>query len=197
MIKWLSVLWVVTCVASTPVTDANAKVTKEPVKQTSKTIKTKIESLTVQRLPQEAVRIQEQSTLENRKSIAIKAERLIRNAGVTSDKMIIAMLANAWHESNWSPKLEDHSCIGFFQLHVRYMGKGSTVTQLKNLNYNVLKLMASSDFKDWVKWCKSNPRASAGQMSYRFASHVERCASRYRFPRKITADKWFNSLKAV
>ena len=154
MIKWLSVLWVVTCVVGLPTGSVYAESSKAPTKQTSKTMKTKIESLTVQRLPKAVVRIQEQSTLENRKSIAMKAERLIRNAGVKSDKMIVAMLANAWHESNWNPKEEDHSCVGFFQLHVRYMGKGSTMSQLTNLNHNVLKLMASSDFKN----C---PRASS------------------------------------
>jgi len=180
-----------------PTGSVYAESSKAPTKQTSKTMKTKIESLTVQRLPKAVVRIQEQSTLENRKSIAMKAERIIRNAGVKSDKMIVAMLANAWHESNWNPKEEDHSCVGFFQLHVRYMGKGSTMSQLTNLSHNVLKLMASSDFKNWAKWCKSNPQASAGQMSYRFASQVERCASRFRFPRKLTADKWYKSLKVV
>lgn len=192
MLKWL-ILWVVLCVA-TCIADSN--IMQSSVKQTSKTIK-KIESLTVQRLPKGVVRIQEQSTLESRRRIAIEAERLIRKAGIKSDKIIMAILVNAWHESRWNPKEDDGLCVGFFQLYVKTIGKDSTKKQLLNLNYNIQKILNSKDFKDWVKWCYNHPHESCGSMSFRFASHVEKCAFRYRYPRKITADRWYRHLSSV
>lgn len=194
MIKWLSVLWVVTCVAVLPSTSKTVDIKKVPAKQTSKPIEKKIESLTVQRLPKTVVRIQEQSTLQTRKGIAAKAEKMIRQNGIKSDKMITAMLVNAWYESRWKPSVSDGPCVGFFQLHVKYMGKGSSIGQLKNLEHNVNKLMNSDHFKEWVQWCKENPKATAGQMSYRFASTVERCAKKHRYQRKTTADRWYRAI---
>lgn len=197
MLKWL-LLWVVLCVAcvpseGNPVKGEGKTTQTAQAKQTSKAIK-KIESLTVLRLPKKAVRIQEQSTFENRRKIAVKVEEMIRKKGITSDKMILAMLANAWHESKWNPSTASKSCIGFFQLHIKYMGRGSTVSQLKNLEHNVQKLMATTSFKDWVAWCKKYPNKSCGDFSLKFASHVERCAVKHRYPRKITADKWYQML---
>jgi len=106
-------LLVVVCVAG--MLPAISMAQELPAKKVSDPIK-KIERLTVERLPKSAVRIQEQSTMENRRNTAIKAEQVIREGGVTSDKMIVAMLANAWHESRWNPRDATGSCIGLFQI---------------------------------------------------------------------------------
>lgn len=193
MKKWLTVLWVVICVVGLGSATADSSA---PTKQTSKPIK-KIERLTVLRLPKEVVRIQEQSTLENNKKIAVKAEKIFRDAGVTCDKMLLAILANAWHESRWNPKETDGSCIGFFQLHKRHLGSGSTEKQLMDLTHNTNKLIKSDDFQEWVQWCKRNPKVSCGRMSFRFASLVERCASKHRNARKVTADRWHKNLSNI
>ncbi len=190
MIKWLSLLWVVTCVVLIP-GQASAQLVEVSTKQTSSIQKNRIESLTVQRLPQVAVRIQEQSTFNSRKKFAIKAEEIFRKAGIKSDKMIIAMHANAWHESRWNPATKSGSCVGYFQLHMKYSGRGLSLSQLKNLECNVQKLMATSSFKDWVKWCQKNPQSSSGEMAFKFASQVLRCASKHRNARRTTANKWF------
>lgn len=196
MLKWSTILWVVVCVVGLSKISFAVQNSGLPIKQTSKTIK-KIESLTVHRLPKAAVRIQEQSTLENRRNIAEKAERYFRKLGVTSDKAILALLANAWHECRWNPNDISGSCIGFFQLsRAGGMGRGQSVKKLQNLEYNIAIMAASSSFKDWVKWCNSHPSASCGAMSLRFASLVERCAKKHRYPRLITADKWYKSLLA-
>lgn len=164
-----------------------------PAKKVSDPIK-KIERLTVERLPKSAVRIQEQSTMENRRNTAIKAEQVIREGGVTSDKMIVAMLANAWHESRWNPRDATGSCIGLFQIHLRHMGRGSSREQLMSTEYNTRKIMSTKDFKAWAAWCKKNSTASCGNMALRFAATVERCAVKHRYPRSVTADKWYKSL---
>lgn len=194
MLKWLTMLWVVICVVCFPFGAASQEI-GEKTKQTS-TIK-KIESLTVQRLLPGAVRIQEQSTFEKRKNIAAKVERMIRKSGVTSDKAVIAVLANAWHESRWNPRVKSGSCIGFFQLkRGNGMGGRHTVEQLMDLDVNVSIMMASTSFKKWTIWAKNNPNKTAGEMSFQFASKVERCASQHRQPRRTTADRWYKNLKS-
>lgn len=195
MLKWLTLLWVVICVVCLPINGQTSQLVDEKTKQTS-TIK-KIECLTVQRLPKSAVRIQEQSTFENRKWVAIRVEHMMRNAGITSDKALIAVLVNAWHECRWNPKDKSGNCIGFFQLkRGNGMGGRHTVAQLQDLEVNVSIMMASTSFKKWVAWTKNNPTATAGKMSYQFASTVERCASQHRAPRRVTADRWFKHLKS-
>lgn len=193
MQKWLMLLWLAVCVVCTPVPAVATGIVLQ-TKQTSKTINKKIESLTVERLLTKAMRVQKQSTLKNRIQTAIQAERLFREAGIKSDKMILAMLANAWHESGWNPTASSGSCVGFFQLSVGGMGKGSSKKQLKTLSFNVKRLMASTDFKNWVAWCKKYPNKSCGEMSFRFASYVERCAKKHRHQRFVTAEKWHKML---
>lgn len=130
-----------------------------------------------------------------RRKNAETAERFFRSRGITSDKAIIAILANAWHECTWNPSCQSGSCIGFFQIKNRGgMGNGHSTSNLKNLVYNITVLANSSDFKRWVKWLNAHPKASAGEMAYQFASQVERCASQHRSPRRNTADRWFKAL---
>lgn len=193
MKKWLILLWFAICVVGlSPFAKADVV---EPAKQTSKTIK--IESLTVQRLPKEALRISEQSTFEKRKKYAVIAEQIIRNKGITSDKMIIAMLANAWHESKFNPKATGGSCIGLFQVHLRYLGKGSTKAQLFDPAYNTKKIMTDYKFNTWVNWCRKNSDATAGKMAYMFAHLVERPLAKHKAPRSVTANRWYKHLKAA
>lgn len=193
MKKWLILLWFAICVVgSTSFVRADDLA---PTKQTSKTIK--IESLTVQRLLKGGLRISEQSTFEKNIKYAIIAERLIRDNNITSDKMIIAMLANAWHESKWNPKAQGGSCIGLFQVHLRHLGKGSTRAQLFDPAYNTKKIMTDYKFKTWVNWCKKNSDATAGKMAYKFADLVERCLNQHKPPRSVTANRWYKHLKTA
>lgn len=130
-----------------------------------------------------------------RRKHAEVAERFFRKRGVTSDKAIIAILVNAWHECTWNPSLQSGSCIGFFQIMNRGgMGDGHTTAKLKQLVYNITVLADSISFKQWAKWVGKNPGVTAGEMSYRFAANVERCATKHRAPRRTTADRWFKAL---
>jgi len=123
------------------------------------------------------------------------AERFFRKRGVNSDKAIIAILVNAWHECKWDYTDASGSCIGFFQLNrAGGMGRGHSVAKLKQLVYNMTIMADSTSFKEWVAWTKKYPNATAGEMSYRFAADVERCAVQYRSPRRPTADRWYRAL---
>jgi len=138
----------------------------------------------------------EKSLFTKRLKTGELAEKFFRQRGVTSDKAIIAILVNAWHECKWDYTDVSGSCIGFFQLNrAGGMGRGHSTSQLKQLNYNMTIMANSLWFKDWVAWTKKNPNISAGEMSYRFAAAVERCASQYRGPRRVTADRWYRALK--
>ncbi|MBS1722879.1 MAG: hypothetical protein JSS66_08000 [Armatimonadetes bacterium] len=138
----------------------------------------------------------ETKTFVDRRSIAAKAETYLRKAGVNSDKAIIAVLANAWHECKWNPAGKSGSNIGFFQLNrAGGMGRGHSVAKLQQLEYNIAVMTASTSFKDWVKWANKNPETSAGKMAYRFAAKVERCTSSNWDDRQRTADRWYKALK--
>lgn len=137
----------------------------------------------------------EQKLFKQRIGTAKKAETFFRKLGVTSDKAIIAILVNAWHECKWDYREKSGNCIGFFQLlRGNGMGRGYTVAQLQDLNINMSIMAASTSFKAWAKWTKANPGVTAGEMSYRFAAKVERCAVQHRAPRRTTADRWFKAL---
>ena len=49
-----------------------------------------------------------------------------------SRPLVVGALANAWHESRWSPSAEgDHGhAVGFWQLHSRGLGKGMGASRL-------------------------------------------------------------------
>lgn len=132
----------------------------------------------------------------SRRKNAETAERFFRKRGVNSDKAIIAILVNAWHESTWNPRCQSGSCIGFFQLLNRGgMGDGHSTANLKKLIYNITILADSTSLKQWVKWTQAHPKASAGEMAYQFAVRVERCAKQHRAARRKTADRWFSALE--
>lgn len=138
----------------------------------------------------------EKSLFVKRLKTGETAERFFRRRGVNSDKAIIAILVNAWHECKWDYTDVSGSCIGFFQLNrAGGMGRGHSVDKLKQLTYNMTIMADSTSFKAWVAWTKKNPGATAGEMSYRFAANVERCAVQYRGPRRPTADRWYRALK--
>lgn len=188
-------------VSKSPVVSSNTqsqsvKVNK-PITSTSTTNKVvKTESLTITRVNAiKAVGKNSANIFLARRKNAEVAERFFRKRGVTSDKAIIAILANAWHESTWNPSCQSGSCIGFFQILNRGgMGDGHSTAKLKQLVYNITILADSLSFKQWATWVKKNPGVTAGEMSYRFASKVERCATKHRAPRRKTADKWFKAL---
>jgi hypothetical protein len=137
----------------------------------------------------------EQKLFLRRIGTAKKAETFFRKLGVTNDKAIIAILVNAWHECKWDYTDKSGNCIGFFQLlRGNGMGRGYSVAQLQDLNINMSIMAASTSFKAWTKWVKANPGVTAGEMSYRFAANVERCATKHRAPRRTTADRWSKAL---
>lgn len=177
----------------------------EPVKQTAGVkpgdnkvatpVTKKVSPLTIDLVPTSAVRSSERKLFEKNRVHARKAEALLRAGGVTNEKAIIAILANAWHESKWNPAVAGGPNIGFFQLnHSGGMGRGHRVSQLKKLDYNVKVMMASTSFKEWVAWVKKNPNQTAGEMAYRFAQKVERCAVKHRAPRRTTGNAWYTGL---
>ena len=159
----------------------------------------KEQSLTVPRIdPSKAFgkRTGEKSLFIQRLKTGKTAERFFRKRGVDSDKAIIAILANAWHECKWDYTEKSGSCIGFFQLNrAGGMGKGHSEAKLKQLVYNMTIMADSTSFKQLLAWTKKNPNVTAGEMSYRFAADVERCAVQYRAPRRPTADRWYKALK--
>jgi hypothetical protein len=160
---------------------------------------TKEQSLTVSRIDASKAfgkKTGEKSLFIKRLKTGETAERFFRGRGVNSDKAIIAILVNAWHECKWDYTDASGSCIGFFQLNrAGGMGKGHSVAKLKQLVYNMTIMADSKSFKEWVAWTKKNPNATAGEMSYRFAAKVERCAVQHRAPRRPTADRWYKALK--
>lgn len=133
-------------------------------------------------------------TFNARRVHANQAEAILRRVGATTDKEIVAILANAWHECSWDPREVSGSNVGFFQLNSHGMGHGMSVQSRQNLKTNVSVLTNSTSFKAWLAWCKKHPGATAGEMSYRFASKVEACASRHRAPRRVTADRWYRAM---
>lgn len=170
----------------------------KPVTSTSTTKVVKTESLTITKVnPVKAVGKNAVSGFLARRKNAEIAESFFRKRGVVSDKAIIAILVNAWHESTWNPSCQSGSCIGFFQIMNRGgMGDGHSTANLKQLTYNITVLANSSEFKQWAKWVEKNPNVSAGEMAYRFAANVERCAVKHRAPRRTTADRWFKALES-
>jgi len=160
---------------------------------------TQEQSLTVSRIDASKAfgkRTDEKSLFIKRLKTGETAERFFRKRGVNSDKAIIAILVNAWHECKWDYTDASGSCIGFFQLNrAGGMGRGHSVAKLKQLVYNMTIMADSTSFKEWVVWIKKNPNATAGEMSYRFAAKVERCAVQHRAPRRPTADRWYKALQ--
>lgn len=191
-------------VSKSPVVSSNTqsqsvkvKSSTKPVTSTNTTSKVvQTESLTITRVnATKAVGKNSANTFLARRKNAEVAERFFRKRGVTSDKAIIAILVNAWHESTWNPSCQSGSCIGFFQILNRGgMGDGHSTAKLKQLVYNITILADSLSFKQWAKWVEKNPSVTAGEMSYRFAATVERCATKHRAPRRKTADRWFKAL---
>ena len=102
--------------------------------------------LTVSRInPSKAfVKSGEKGLFLKRLPTAQRAELFFRNRGVTSDKAIIAILVNAWHECHWDYTLVSGNCIGFFQLNrAGGMGRGHSFSKLRQLEYN-MTIMADS-----------------------------------------------------
>lgn len=159
---------------------------------------TQEQSLTVSRIDASRAfgkKTGEKSLFVKRFNTGETAELFFRKRGVNSDKAIIAILVNAWHECKWDYTDASGSCIGFFQLNrAGGMGRGHSTAKLKQLVYNMTIMADSTSFKEWVAWTKKNPNATAGEMSYRFAAKVERCAVQHRAPRRPTADRWYKAL---
>lgn len=178
---------------------SNPKIqTKAAVSQATE--KKQSESLTVERIVVSKTGLSsgEQRLFISRLETAKKAERFFRKRGATTDKAVIALLVNAWHESKWNPAASSGSCIGFFQLKNNGgMGDGYSAARLKNLDVNMSIMAASTSCKAWIVWTNQNPTVTAGEMAYRFAAKVERCATQHRAPRRTTANKWFKALKSA
>lgn len=180
-------------------TKQNPKIqTKAAVSQATE--KKQSDSLTVERIVVSKTGLSsgEQRLFISRLETAKKAERFFRKRGVTTDKAVIALLVNAWHECKWDYQDKSGHCIGFFQLKNNGgMGDGYSDARLQNLDVNMSIMAASTSCKAWIVWTNQNPNVTAGEMSYRFAAKVERCASQYRAPRRATANKWFKALKSA
>lgn len=191
-------------VSKSPMVSSNTQSQSEKVKSSTKPVTStnttrkvvQTESLTITKVnATKAVGKNAASGFLARRKHAEAAERFFRKRGVASDKAIIAILTNAWHESTWNPSAQSGSCIGFFQIMNRGgMGDGHSTAKLKQLIYNITILADSTSFKQWAKWVEKNPSVTAGEMAYRFAANVERCAVKHRAPRRTTADRWFKAL---
>ena len=143
-------------------------------------------------IPSSSVSINESKLLDSRRNIALSVEKKINADGIKSKKIITAILVNMWHESRWNPKAKSGSCVGLFQLHTKYAGRGMNIKQLTNVNDHVHKLLSLTDYKKWKLWAiKNENKVSCGELAYQFASKVERCASPHRAPRRVTADRWW------
>lgn len=176
---------------------AVSKPVVKPVATTTQRVAQK-QSLTVSRINASKAfgkKTGEKSLFIKRFNTGKTAELFFRKRGVHADKAIIAILVNAWHECKWDYTDASGSCIGFFQLNrAGGMGRGHSSAKLKQLVYNMTIMADSTSFKEWVVWTKKNPNTTAGEMSYRFAAKVERCAVQHRAPRRPTADRWYKAL---
>jgi hypothetical protein len=146
-------------------------------------------------IPPTVIRSAERKTFIERRKYAAKSEAIIRKVGgISNPRAIIAMLANAWHECRFDPTASSAGNVGFYQLNVRGgLGRGHSVQNLKDVEYNTKAIINTNDFRNWKAWVEKNPNASAGTMSYRFAAYVERCAKQHRAPRRTTADNWYSA----
>jgi hypothetical protein len=144
------------------------------------------------RLPSTVVGPGSRNTFEARRIYALKVEKILRNDGIKDEKVITAMLVNMWHESSWNPNAKSGSCVGLFQLHTKYAGRGMTLTELKDINDHMYRLLSLDCYKKWKKWAlASSNKTTCGYIAFRFASDVERCAVQHRRPREVTANKWW------
>jgi membrane-bound lytic murein transglycosylase MltF len=156
-----------------------------------------VKTLTVvERLPDTVVSAQERRIFNQRKKVAVEVETYFRKQGIHSDKAIVGILVNAWHESKWDPRAvsPNGSCVGLFQLSGSGLGRGMTVAQRQDIGQSLKRMSSHQHFLDWKKWVDKHPNASAGEMSYQFAKQVERCARQHRAPRRTTGDKWFAAM---
>jgi hypothetical protein len=145
-----------------------------------------------QNLPKECVRVNERTTFESRLPIAHKVEKILHKDGVKDQKIIVAIFANMWHESTFNPEEVSGSCVGLFQLHRKYSGRNMSVKELVNINHHMERLLSLDCYKKWKDWAIKNKHlVSCGYMAFKFATEVERCATRYRLPRLHTANKWW------
>lgn len=128
-------------------------------------------------------------TFNKRKDIALKMEVAFREHGIDDDKQIIAVWANAWHESTWNPSVNKY---GLFQI---MSGRHANLT---NPDVNISTLLTKEPFasrvKAWDAKCEANPNATAGDYAYWFAAQVEVCAKSHREPRRRTANKWWSRI---
>lgn len=147
------------------------------------------------RLPNTCVQRCERADFDARRTFAVQAEWIFRSRGITDDKTLIAILVNAWHECRWNPRDITGQYAGFFQLSSRVgIGRGLSRKSRQHLIVNVLSVARSAEYRQWCEWCAKHPESSAGARSFRFASKVEVCATRFRSPRRRTADHWFAEL---
>lgn len=149
-------------------------------------------SLISQKITDSVVTRASRHDFNSRRKYAFTAEKLLRRNGLVNDKIMVAVLVNMWHESEWNPRNKDGSCVGLFQLHRKYTAKGMTMAQLIDVKTHVERLMSLAEYKKWKQWAiKNAERVSCGDLAYKFASDVERCQYKYRYPRLITANRWW------
>jgi hypothetical protein len=125
---------------------------------------------------------------------ARKVERLLWDKGYRQPHLVIAILANGWHESRWNAGTiykEKNGTVsrGFFQL------TNGALTIEGNVEQLTTKAPYAARIKKWYSDAKRE-KWSAGEAAYWFARRVEICASRYWNERKVTADKWWSLMEA-
>jgi len=149
-------------------------------------------------LPSTVVGVGSRSTLENGRETALKVEKILIKDGIKNRKIITAILVNMWHESSWIRTAKSGSCVGLFQLHTKYSGRGMTYEELTNINHHMYRLISLDVYKKWKSWARNNiEKSTCGYMAFRFASDVERCAVQHRRPREVTANRWWKALEPL
>lgn len=130
---------------------------------------------------------------------ASKIELMLRSKGVAEDEIVVAVLANAWHESGFDPRLvypdrNGAKSVGILQLNDKGMGYGMSVADRQDVGNTMRRMFRADYFWSWVAACRDGTHRSAYDKSFAFAAKVLRCAKEHRAARGRTAQRWIDSL---
>lgn len=144
-------------------------------------------------MPQKAQSRSLSSVRDTQIENAREVERLLWDKGYRQPHLVIAILANGWHESRWNAgtvykEKNGTTSRGFFQL----------TNGALTIEGNVRQLTEKAPYAARItKWYSDAKRLNwdAGEAAYYFAARVEICARRFWNERKETAERWWSLME--
>lgn len=127
-------------------------------------------------------RIETQTNRSQQQTAELIRSRFSGVHGVTDERVLQAILANAYAESGWNPKAvgDAGDSFGLFQANTKGgMGAGHSPAKLKDPTYNIDLIAKSDVFRQFLRFAEQNPNMSARDLTYHFARIVERPAKKY------------------